>query len=329
MSQWKEQSKFFLYVEDHPEFFSRISSHPPSLSFDDESLLLATDALERLSDRLMKTHPLSRRLKEILDFTKEIQSCSATMQSDQLFGKLQPLRAWLFWMPVTLIQAEDIDNSEMILLAQLYTIALAIDSSIPELGGAALGSLTVDPIRQIDSKLRYSQISLSSDTSDSDQMMQFSRLMIARCCLENTSNHDALSAHILGPHSPYGFQHLSIGSQPSTPGFAPGTPAGFSPGTPGFSGPFSTMLNPSLEDLSIPASPFLRYASPKSRPSSQLLDISPRLSEASFENGSVSAYSFKGESPAYSPRLAEDEQLLVFGGHSPGYTGGLVSLLHN
>ncbi len=329
MSQWKGQSKFFPYIKDHPAFFSRTSVHPAPLTFDDESLLLATGALERQSARLSKTHPLFRRLKEILDFTREIQSCSATMQSEQLFEKLQPLRAWLFWMPVALIEkAPEIDGSEMILLAQLYTIALAIDSSIPELGGAALGSLTIGPTLQIDNKIRYSPNLQGPDSSELNEMMQFSRLLIARCRLEDASNQEARPAQIRVPHSSYGFQNLSIGSHPSTPGFAPGTP-GFSPATSGFPGQFSAMESHSLEDLSVPASPFLRYSSPTSRPHSQVLEASPRLSEASFENRSTSAYSIKAESPAYSPRYIEDEPVFTFGGnspgYSPGYTGGFVA----
>lgn len=289
---------------------------------------MATGALQRLSSRLSKAHPLSRRLNEILDFTKDIQTSSATMQSEQLFEKLQPLRAWLFWMPATIIQTDEIDTSEMILLAQLYTVALSIDSSIPELGGAALGSLTIGPTQHIDSKIRYSQnlrASSAVDSSDLDDIMHFSRLMIARCRLEDSSSHEMPPAQNRGAHSPYGFQNLTIGSQPSTPGFMPGTPIGLSPGTPGFPSSFPTMPSRSIEDLSVPASPFLRYGSPVSRPHSQLLEASPRLSDASMENKSASTYSFKGESPVYSPRFIDDESSFVFGGHSPGYTGGFVS----
>lgn len=298
------------------------------MSFDDDSLYLATGAIQRLSSRLPKTHSLSRRLKEILDFTQEIQASSATMRSEQLFEKLQPLRAWLFWMPVTLIQADDIDSSEMILLAQLYTIALAIDSSIPELGGAALGSLTVGAIQKIDDRIRHGQNTkwaMAPESADLDEIMQFSRLMLTRYRLEEPENHDMYQAQTRGPQSPYGFQHLSIGSLPSTPGFAPGTPAGYPQGYSGFSGPFSVLPSHSSEDLSVPASPFLRYSSPTSRPHSQILEASPRLSEASFEKRPSSLYSVKGESPAYSPGYIDDEPVYIFGDHSPSYTGGFVA----
>ena len=327
MGQWKDDSNFLSYITQHPAFFSPTPAHPSSMSFDDESLYLATNAIHRLSSRLPETHPLSRRLKEILDFTQEIQTCSATMRTEQLFEKLQPLRAWLFWMPVTLIQADEIDNSEMILLAQLYTIALAIDSSIPELGGAALGSLTVDAIQKIDDKLRHCQsigYGYSPESADLDEMMQFSRLMLTRYRLEGPESHE-LSQQIHGPQSPYGFQHLSIGSLPSTPGFAPGTPAGYPQSISGYPGHYSMLPSHSFEDLSVPASPFLRYGSPASRPHSQILEASPRLSDVSFEKRPSSLHSFRGDSPAYSPGYIDDEPVFTFGGHSPSYTGGFVA----
>ena len=298
------------------------------MSFDDESLYLAISTIQRLFSRLPKAHPLSRRLKEILDFTQEIQTCSATMRSEQLFEKLQPLRAWLFWMPVTLIQVDEIDSSEMILLAQLYTVALAIDSSIPELGGAALGSLTMSAIQNIDDKIRHSQNTSygdSPESADLDEMMQFSRLMLARYRLEEPGSHEMTQTQIRSSQSPYSFRHLSIGSLPSTPGFAPGTPAGYPQGASGFAGPFSVLPSHSLEDLSVPASPFLRYGSPTSRPHSQLPEASPRLSDVSFEKRPSSLYSFKGDSPAYSPGYIDDEPVFTFGGHSPGYAGGFVN----
>ena len=325
MSSWKGSSRFINYIEDNPGFFSPRSLQPSTLSLDDESLFLATGALQQLSSRLATHHPLSRHLNEMLGFTQEIQTYGATMQSDQIFEKLQPLRSWLFWMPVSLIQADEIESSAMVLLAQLYTIALTVDSSLPELGGAALGSLTVGAINEIDSKLRYSQGTTRLgvvDPADLDGMMQFSRLMLARYRLENTETHETSQIQIPGQHSPYGFQHLNIGSQPGTPSFPPGTPAGYPSG---FAGPFPMVPNRSLEDLSTPASPFLRYGSPSSQRNSQHFEHSPRLSDGSLDNRSLSAYSFRGDSPAYSPGYTGDEQAFTFGGHSPGYSNEFVA----
>ncbi len=326
MSGWREQSIFFTYIQKHPGFFSPNSMHAPPISFDDTSLFLATNALQSSSSRLAKTHPLSSRLKEILDFTQEIQICSATMRSEQLFEKLQPLRAWLFWMPVTLVQHREIEITEMILLAQLYTIALAIDSSLPELGGAALGSLTVAPIEQIDNYIRHGHSlsrTMEGKSAGLDEMMQFSRLLVARFRLEDPDFDEPSQGQLHGPPSPYGFQRLSIGSQPSTPGLATGTPPGYPSGHASFSGAFAMLSSHSLEDLSVPASPFLRYGSPTSRPHSQIFDASPRISDVSFENRSSSVYSLKEDSPLYSPGYLDDEPVYAIGEHSPRRHGRL------
>ena len=322
MSEWRDESIFYSYIQRHPGFFSPNSLRPPSISFDDTSLFLAIDALQRSSSRMSKAHPLSSRLKEILDFTHEIQICSATMRSEQLFEKLQPLRAWLFWMPVTLVQYREIEVTEMILLAQLYTIALAIDSSLPELGGAALGSLTVVPIEQIDSYIRHGQNlrrTVDGKSAGLDEMMQFSRLMVARYRLEDPDYNEFQPGPMhVPPHSPYGFQHLTIGSQPSTPGFVTGTPPGYPTGNSIFSGPFGMISSHSLDELSVPASPFLRYGSPTSRPHSQIYEASPRLSEGSFSKRASSVYSIQGgDSPVYSPGFLDDEPIYTIGDHSP------------
>ena len=296
--------------------------------FDQESLLLAADALQRLASSPPKSNRLCQCLAEISEFTHEIQAFGATMRSEQIFDKLQSLRAWLFWLPVTLVHAERIDDTDLVLLAQLYTVALAVDSAFPELGGASLGSLTADAIEQIDSKLRYRQSSRSSrnqNPAEVDELMQCCRMMLAKFRLESAQHQDAPQMQLHGsPQSPYGFQHLSLGSQPGTPGLAPSTP-GWAPGTPagypsaGLAGNFSLIPNHSLEDLSVPASPFLRYSAPVSRRHSGLIEPTSRPEDLCFDNQSLSAFSFGGDSPAYSPGFYDDDQYFQYRGHSPGY----------
>ena len=338
MSAWKETSIFFHFIEENPAFFSPQTVPAASVAFEDDSLFQAISALRRLSARLPNVHPLAQRLHEIIDFAHDFQSCSTAMQSKRLFEKLQPLRAWLFWMPVTLVKDNDMGSSAMILLAQLYTLALAIDSSIPELKGAGLGSLTVDAIEQIDNKLRVKQgfpMGIELSPSDLDELMQFCRMTAARAQLAMQS----LSAQVkledidspfgaqpIPQQSPFNFRPLSVGSQPGTPTYPP-------PGTPGFSSTPPMLPTHSFEDLSHPPSPFLNYGSPLSPRQSQLLEASPRPHSISFENPSLSGYdySLRGDSPAYSPAAYSpafmpdpEEEAWQFGGNSPAYVGGWV-----
>lgn len=321
MSPWQHISRFSRFISDHPAFFLANSA---AMSFDDQSLFMASNALLQLSARLPNFHPLTTRLHEIVEFAQGFQSSSASMQSERLFEKLQPLREWLFWMPVNLVKANDMGSSAMILLAQVYTLALSIDSSIPELSGAALGSLTVHAIERLDAKLRYKHAVATPGEmlpSELDNLMQFARLLMTRNRLDETLGHDLYTTRTDRQASPYSFHRLSTGSMPGTPNYPP-------PGSPGLLHAF-----PSSEDLSIPPSPFLNYGVPVSRRHSQLIESSPRPSEHSFDNRSHSANSIKGESPAYSPAayspafLPElpDDEAWNFGASSPGYLGGFVS----
>ena len=327
MSPWKHESRFAAFIEAQPKFFSGASMQPAALAFDQESLHLASNALQRLATCPPKSNRLFQCLDEMSILINEMQAFGAALTSEQIFEKLQSLRAWLFWLPVSLVHAERIDDADLILLAQLYTVALAVDSSFPELGGAALGSLTADAIEQIDSKLRYrqsSRMSRNQNPAELDELMQSSRMMLAKFRLESVQHQEAPQMQLHGsPQSPYGFGQLSLGSQPGTPGLAPSTP-GWAPGTPagypsaGLAGSFSLIPNHSLEDLSVPASPFLLYSAPVSRRHSGLTEP-PRLDDLSFDNQSLSAFSFGGDSPAYSPGFVDEDQYFQYRGHSPSY----------
>ena len=339
MGTWKDMSRFSSYIEDNPSFFSPKSMQATTISFDDESMYQAINALGRLSARLPTVHPLAHRLHDILTWTHNFQACSTSMQSKQLFDRLQPLRQWLFWMPVMLVKANDMGSSAMILLAQLHTLAMAIDSSIPELSGAALGSLTVRATEQIDIKLRYKQASISGvemSSAEMDDLMQFARLTVTQTLLSSqTAYHqikmEDLRAHSPGvqaipQHSPYGFRPVSIGSQPGTPDYPP----------PRFASTPPMVANHSIEDLSHPPSPFLHYGNSLSPRHSQVVESSPRPHSITFDQRSLSGYeySLQGDSPAYSPVAyspgfasdQHDEEAWAWGGGpSPAYSqGGFV-----
>lgn len=317
MAPWLETSLFASFITAHPGFFSPCSLVQSSPFMDDQALLSAINGLQRLSTRLARHSTVAEPLREMLEFAQAVQSSSATMQCEAIFTKLQPLRAWLFWTPVTLSSSPSVRASDLVLLAQLYTVALAIDISLPELRGAALGSLTARRIDQIDHRLRFDPSLQPPRTTELDlegveEAMQFPRLIATRHRLENTPISHGL--HGNGPlqHNPYGVEHPSIGSTPGTPGFPPGTPLGYP-----------------ISFSSTPASPFLHYGLPASRRHSQLGEGSPRLREGSpFESQSSRGYSFEGDSPAYVSSFHDDDLGATFPGHSPlTYPGEYVAPL--
>ena len=310
MSPWLNSSLFASFINAHPGFFSSRPSVPSSSFTDDLTLSSAIDRLQRLSFQLSNNFTLTGSLNQVLDIAQTVKSSSATMQCEAIFTKLQPMRLWLFWMPVTLLSTDSIKASDLVLLAQLYTVALAVDISLPELRGAALGSLTARRIEEIDHRLGYDLMSQPRAAVDLglagvEEAMQFPRILAARYMSSVSSQ---LQQQRQGQSSSYGVQQSSIIS-------APGTSLGFPAG---FGSAFPTYLNRSTEDLSAPASPFLHYHTPASRRHSQLIEASPSLREESpFESGSTRCYSYHGDSPIYSSSFPEDELSSTFRRHSP------------
>lgn len=295
MAQWQHLSKFAAFLDVHPKFFS---PHSAVMPLDDQAQVVAIHALRQLSARLPSVHPLASKAYEILDFAEDFQLSSKSMQTERIFEKLQPLRSWLFWMPVSLVKANDMSSSAMVLLAQLYTLALAIDSSIPELSGAALGTLGLQAIEQLDTKLSSKlamAVSGEMSTADLSRLMEYPRLTVTHNRLEEALSNETRSIGAKGQDNSYCFHRLSVGSQPSTPNYPP-------PGSPGMLIPWH---NISSEELSIPPSPFLHYGGHVSRRHSAFLETSSLASDHSFDhsfdNRSLSAFDAHGDSPAYSP----------------------------
>ncbi|KAL8653998.1 MAG: hypothetical protein Q9210_001772 [Variospora velana] len=329
MAPWAETSIFASFIDTHPGFFSPRPPAQASPFVDDQALLSALDGLQRLSTCLADSPTVAKPLREMLEFAQSVQSSSATMQCDAIFTELQTLRAWLFWTPVTLSSSNSINASSLVSLAQLYMVALAVDISLPELRGAALGSLTAVRIDHVDRRLRFDVTSQSHSTADLSytaikEAMQFPRSIATRHQLESARSSHQPQGHGQAHQSPYDVQRSRLMSLPATPGFAPGTPLGYPIS---FGGPFPTTLDPSAEDMSTPASPFLHYGIPASRRHSQLVPISPKLRDHSpFDSQSSRGYSFRDDSPAYSSSFHEDDKGTVFQGHSPAsYSGEFVA----
>ncbi|KAL9011205.1 MAG: hypothetical protein Q9173_003932 [Seirophora scorigena] len=329
MAPWAKTSIFAAFIDTYPGFFSPCTPVQDPPFTDDQALLSAIDELQRLSTRLTDSPTVAKPLREMLEFAQSVQSSSATMQCEAIFTELQTLRAWLFWTPITLSSSNNIDASDLVMLAQLYTLAMAVDISLPELRGAALGSLTAGRIDQIDQRLRFNLMSQPHFKADVNhrgtrEAMQFPRSIAMRHQLENTPSSHQPQGQRQAQQSPYDGHHSSIVSLPGTPGFSPGTPLGYPIN---FGGPFPTTLNPSAEDLSTPASPFLHYGTPVSRRHSQLIPNSPGLyDDRLFDSRSSRVYDFRGDSPVYASSFHEDDLSTALRGHSPAsYSGAFVA----
>lgn len=331
MEAWRHSSRLADFVQSHvvpqPRAFVPTpmgSYNAPPLPEDDRSLQDSIRTLGLLQEYFPSNHPLRAYVDDILGTAVEIDICYARMPAQLLFEKLQTFRARLLWMPVSLAQGAENSSLNLLVIAHLYSLGLSVDSSIPELNGAAFGALTAGPIEEIDRRLRRSHspnFQSSFESARLDSMMQFPRQIAARNRYRLSTINQASDVLSSGQQSPYGFQSLRIESAPTTPGFPP---------------KFPTFANRSTEDLSVPSSPFLLQtynSSPSSPHHSQHLE---RVSRSGSMNINIDRRRFSGNhqgdspaySPAYSPALTfpDDDYMFAFGESSAsGYHSGLVS----
>lgn len=309
MTEWRSHSILAEFVERHVQAIDRDPLFmPPSmggsmggmmapmLPEDDQSLQEGLSALQHLLPYVQNDATLSQFIKELISNASEIETCSRTMRDEQLFDKLQPMRMRLLWVPIHLVQAIKNTDSNFMALAHLYSIAMAIDASLPELKGAAFGALVTAPLEDIDKRLIYNSPQTFDGVSHIDDVMNFPRHIAgrtrqARGSLDATMPPD-LNA---GQHSPFSLQNLHLDSGPTTPAWPPTYP--------GFMG-----NNLSAEDLnlSVPPSPFLNsFVSNGSRRHSGLAErVGSRPNSMNFDRRSFSGFSGigPGDSPAYSPQ---------------------------
>ena len=324
MDTWKEGSRLATMVENQIIFRPSSLIEPqltlsgaPILADDDVSLEQSIHALQQLCVYVQNDVSLRQRTEQILHSAQEIQTCSSVLRLEQLFEKLQALRTCLLWMPISLLQSNDVRSVDVLVLAHLYSVALAVDASIPELGGALLGKFTLGCIEEIDRKIRHDQsVTHRSSASSQENMMHFPRYIASRARSQRAPSTRGPEHLAPGQQSPYGFQNLHLNSAPSTPGFPPTYPI---------------YANQSFEDLSVPPSPFIQsYTSSNIRRHSQRVEHSPQPSSlTSYEHSSFGGYGQQTGSPAYSPAgspgIFEDDTGLRYGESSSGYSGGFVA----
>ena len=328
MDAWKGNSTLALYVENNvlfqPRSFARPSlatTNVPLLPEDDRSLEQAIDTLELVHRYLATNHQLRACVEDVLQSAREIEGYAATIPAPLLFERLQAFRYRLLWLPIALFKKAEDFSLNLLVIAHLYAVGLAIDTSIPELNGAAFGVLVTASIEEIDRQLRFSRSPTAQQMChpQNTDMMQFPRELASRNRFYHQSVVSLPDTVQPSPQSPFGFQNLRIDS---------------APGTPGFPGTFPLYSNRSTEDLSVPPSPFLLHqsynGSPTSQRHSQAYEQSTRPVSI-HEHRTFSGSSFHGGSPAYSPvyspapTVVEDEHSYNFEESSADYHGGFVT----
>jgi hypothetical protein len=142
MDPWKHESQFGDFIAESSTF----PTAPPSPGKDHRPSQPRPEDLEAYQRTLEQVQKVEAHLKHHKEDTTQIQhligflrgsrKISPTLSIAQQFERLQPLRKWLFWMPVGYLQNYHGSPNSLVIIAHLYTVALLMERLFPEIGAA-------------------------------------------------------------------------------------------------------------------------------------------------------------------------------------------------
>jgi hypothetical protein len=170
MQPWKNESQFGDFIAEQSTFPTAPPSPAPGgkkLSTprkqDLDSLQKLYAQLQRVEEHLRENNEDVKAIQQLMTFVRGVRKVSPSHTAAQRFEMLNPLRAWLFWLPVMFLQQTRGSPSALVILAHYYTVALVVEPLFPEVGAAYFGSLSVGPIEEIARRLFSINVSQTSD----------------------------------------------------------------------------------------------------------------------------------------------------------------------
>ncbi|KAL3430910.1 hypothetical protein BDV09DRAFT_199241 [Aspergillus tetrazonus] len=149
---WRQESELVMFLENQRFLASANSLVVSGLRFQEEDLASLDHTiitLQTIQKRVAHNHEHFRRLGELLEFVRHLQRDILSLTPAQAFERVQPLRQWLFFLPPAMLRGGDGDIGALAILAQFFGVGVALDSLLPDLGGAYLGPMSVGPIEEI------------------------------------------------------------------------------------------------------------------------------------------------------------------------------------
>jgi hypothetical protein len=170
MQPWKNESQFGDFIAEQSTFPTAPPSPAPGSKKlsnprkqDLDALQRAYVQLQRVETHLKEHAEDFNAIQQLMSFVRGVRKVSPSHTAAQRFEMLNPLRAWLFWLPVIFLQQTRGSPSALVILAHYYTVALVVEPLFPEVGAAYFGSLSLGPIEEIARRLFSINVSQASD----------------------------------------------------------------------------------------------------------------------------------------------------------------------
>ena len=173
MRPWAHESDLARYIDSQRAIFSARTPSTPTMPNsqrrvareDIGQIEQISTALHNLRLRLSNAEELADHAGRLIEYLQKLQADLPIPGPEQAFGRLQPLRDLIFWLPSLVLRAGESDLAALTLLAHLYASALAVEPLFPEIGGAYLGSMSIQPLDRILDILRTRRSTQPHDSS--------------------------------------------------------------------------------------------------------------------------------------------------------------------
>ncbi|PHH84081.1 hypothetical protein CDD83_2526 [Cordyceps sp. RAO-2017] len=159
MEPWKHESQFGDFIAESSTFPTAPPSpgpdHRPSQPREEDiqAYQRTLEQVQRVEAHLKRNKEETTQIQHLVGFLKGARKISPTLSIAAQYERLQPLRTWLFWMPVGYLQNQHGSPNSLVIIAHLYTVALLMERLFPEIGAAYFGSLSISPVEEIARRL--------------------------------------------------------------------------------------------------------------------------------------------------------------------------------
>ena len=150
MQDWKHESDFAEYMGEFD--LVRAPQQHRFIAGPEESkqiLHQAHIALQLLEPFVRGKEDETRALEDLTAVVRTLMALAPFTSEEQQFELIHPLRAWIFFLPVSFLRKMKHDPNVMVLMANFYGLLLAIEPLFPGVGSSYFGAISVAPIEEI------------------------------------------------------------------------------------------------------------------------------------------------------------------------------------
>lgn len=133
------------------------------------------EELNRLNDMITGLHNLRLQLAsfpdlvehvdEMMEYVQQIQQDFPLQGPNQTFERLLQLRSTIFWLPTSVLSPEVSDLGALAMLSHFFALALVLEPLFPEIGGAYLGNISVEPLEKVCQVVQSRSLAMPHDTT--------------------------------------------------------------------------------------------------------------------------------------------------------------------